>query len=387
MIVLDSVGIGALPDADRYGDEGSNTLGNLARAVGGLKLPHLGRLGLGNLTDIRGVPPVEQATAEGAFGRMALRSPGKDTLTGHWEMAGIIMDKPFCTYPHGFPPEIIQPFERAIGRPVLGNRVASGTEIIAELGEEHLRTGRPIVYTSADSVFQVAAHEGIIPVEELYRICEVARELLIGEHLVGRVIARPFDGSPGSFRRTERRRDFTLLPIGTTVLDLAVENGLEVVGVGKIEDIFAGRGITRAVHTGSNRETMEALAAELGRGKEGLVLANLVDFDMLYGHRNDPQGYAGALEEFDTGLLRLMQLMGEDDLLVVTADHGCDPTTPSTDHSREYVPLLVWGRRARRGHHLGTRDTLADLAATVASIFALPYRGAGQSFHHHILAE
>jgi len=383
--VLDSVGVGALPDAPRYGDEGSNTLGNLARAVGGLKLPHLGRLGLGNLTDIRGVPPVEEERAGGAFGRMALRSPGKDTMTGHWELAGIILDKPFRTYPHGFPPEVIQPLERAIGRAVLGNRVASGTEIIAELGEEHLRTGRPIVYTSADSVFQVAAHEGVIPVEELYRICEVARELLTGEHLVGRVIARPFEGSPGSFRRTQRRRDFTLPPVGKTVLDQVAESGREVVGVGKIEDIYAGRGITRAIHSRSNRETVEVLEEELDTRREGLLLANLVDFDMLYGHRNDPQGYARALEEFDASLPGITRRMREEDLLVITADHGCDPTTPSTDHSREYVPLLLWGGKARRGVNLGTRDTLADLAATIASIFTLPYQGPGRSFQHRIL--
>jgi len=382
LMILDGVGVGELPDADLYGDAGSNTLAHTARAVGGLNLPHLNRLGLGRIAPVAGLDPVPAPA--GCYGRMAERSPGKDTMTGHWEMAGLILERAFPVYPHGFPPEVIRPFEARIGRRVLGNRPASGTVIIEELGVEHLTTGRPIVYTSADSVFQIAAHEGVIPVEELYRMCAIARELLVGEHAVGRVIARPFTGTPGAFRRTPRRRDFPLPPPRPTLLDRLTAQGLDVVAVGKVYDIFAGRGITRAVPAAGNAElftrTMEALSAT----RAGLVLTNLVDFDTLYGHRNDAAGFAAALEDFDRRLPELLGTLTGNDLLIITADHGCDPTTPGTDHSREYVPLLVHGPGLRAGVDLGTRETFADVGATVAEIFGVEVP-AGTSFLSHIL--
>ncbi|WP_027356017.1 phosphopentomutase [Desulfofundulus thermocisternus] len=371
LIVLDSVGIGELPDAERYGDRGSNTLANTARAVGGLNLPNLGRLGLGNILAIEGVPPVKQPLA--AYGRMAEASAGKDTTTGHWEIAGLLLERPFPVYPHGFPPEIIEPFEKRIGRPVLGNRAASGTAIIEELGEEHIRTGYPIVYTSADSVFQIAAHEEVIPVDELYRMCRVARELLTGPHAVGRVIARPFVGTPGAFKRTDRRRDFSLPPPAPTVLDLLTQNGYPVLAVGKIEDIFAGRGITEAIHTKDNMDGVDRTIACMRRLERGLIFTNLVDFDMLYGHRNNPRGYAAALEAFDRRLPEILSAVRADEVLIITADHGCDPTTSSTDHSREYVPLLVYGPLVEPGVNLGTRSTFSDVAASVAEFFGLSY--------------
>jgi len=338
IIVLDSAGVGALPDAHLYGDEGSDTLGNLSRAVGGLRLPNLQALGLGNIHGIQGVPPAEYPLA--SYGKMAEASPGKDTTTGHWEMAGVKLDEPFPTYPDGFPKEIMDAFEAATGKKPLGNKPASGTEIIEELGEEHVRTGRPIVYTSADSVFQVAAHTDVIGLDDLYGICEAARKILVPPHGVGRVIARPFTGSPGAFTRTVDRKDFSLAPPKDTLLDIAKKDGYHVVGVGKIEDIFAGRGLTGSVHTVSNMDgvdkTLDALS-DIGRG---IVYANLVEFDMLYGHRNDSEGYARALTEFDGRLPEFLDILGADDILFITADHGCDPTTPSTDHSREFVPLL-----------------------------------------------
>ncbi|MCS5694751.1 phosphopentomutase [Desulfofundulus thermocisternus] len=371
LIVLDSVGIGELPDAERYGDRGSNTLANTARAVGGLNLPNLGRLGLGNILAIEGVPPVEQPL--GAYGRMAEASAGKDTTTGHWEIAGLLLERPFPVYPHGFPPEIIESFEKRIGRPVLGNRAASGTAIIEELGEEHIKTGYPIVYTSADSVFQIAAHEEVIPVNELYGMCRVARELLTGPHAVGRVIARPFVGKPGAFKRTDRRRDFSLPPPAPTVLDLLTQNGFSVLAVGKIEDIFAGRGITEAIHTKDNMDGVDRTVACMRRLERGLIFTNLVDFDMLYGHRNNPRGYAAALEAFDRRLPEILSAVSPDEVLIITADHGCDPTTSSTDHSREYVPLLVYGPLVEPGVNLGTRSTFSDVAASVAEFFGLSY--------------
>lgn len=378
LIVLDSVGLGALPDAAAYGDEGSNTLVHTAQAVGGLALPHLGRLGLGNLAVIPGTPSVNNP--EGAFGLMREASVGKDTTTGHWEIAGLVLDHPFPTYPEGFPAEVIDAFSRAIGRPVLGNRPASGTQIIAELGAEHLRTGYPIVYTSADSVFQIAAHEEIIPPEELYAMCQVARRLLVGKHGVGRVIARPFVGKEGNFRRTERRRDFALPPSDVTLLDWLIARGVPVWAVGKIEDIFAGRGITQAWHTAGNREGLEVTLDLVERVQEGLIFTNLVDFDMLYGHRNDPQGYAHALEEFDAMVPEIRCRLREEDLLIITADHGCDPTTPSTDHSREQVPLLVTGPAVRGGVELGIRESFRDVGATVALwLTGIPF-GRGRSF-------
>ncbi|WP_027363423.1 phosphopentomutase [Desulfotruncus alcoholivorax] len=371
LIVLDSAGIGYLPDADKYGDVGSNTLGNCSRAVGGLNMPNLGTMGLGLLTDIAGVPPVDHP--EACYGKMAERSPGKDTTTGHWEMSGIILDHPFPVYPDGFPPEIIEPFKEQIGRDILGNKAASGTAIIDELGPLHMQTAKPIVYTSADSVFQIAAHEEVIPLEELYRMCRVARELLTGKHAVGRVIARPFTGTPGNFKRTANRHDFSIKPPARTVLNLLKDNNIEVAAVGKINDIFAGEGITESVHTTGNMDGVDK-TLELARKQfRGLIFTNLVDFDQQYGHRNDFRGYAAALEEFDRRLPEIKAAMQPRDVLIITADHGCDPTTASTDHSREYVPLLVYGQQLRHGINLGTRSSFSDIAATVAALFGLTF--------------
>ena len=364
ILVLDGLGVGELPDAASYGDEGSDTLGNIARALGGLSLPNLARLGLGNIGGFPGIKKVPGCI--GSFGKMAEASPGKDTTTGHWEMMGIRPERPFPVYPHGFPPEIIEPFKQAIGTGILANRTASGTEIIEELGEEHIRTGFPIVYTSADSVFQIAAHTDIIPPETLYEICAVARGLLTGKHAVGRVIARPFTGRPGQFTRTTDRRDFSVSPPEDTLLDIAKRAGHEVIGIGKIEDVFAGRGITEAIHTKGNADGMEKTLAALGCLKRGILFTNLVDFDMLFGHRNDAEGYGQALREFDAWLPGLMSAMGQGDILFITGDHGCDPTTPSTDHSREYVPLLVYGPGLKVGVDLGVRETFSDLGATAA---------------------
>jgi phosphopentomutase len=378
LIVLDSVGCGDAPDAAQYGDEGSNTLANMARAVGGLKVPNLARLGLGNITPIQGVPPADAPL--GAYGRLTEVSAGKDTTTGHWELAGVPVFRPFPTYPNGFPADLIAEFERRIGRGALGNYPASGTVIIQELGEEHMRTGKPIVYTSADSVFQIAAHEEIIPLEELYRMCQVARELLTGDHAVGRVIARPFVGRVGAFTRTENRRDFSLTPGRDTILDVLKVAGKEVIGVGKIEDIFAHRGLTQSRHTGNNPADLVAILEFMAVDTDGLIFANLVDFDMLYGHRNDPRGYADALEQFDARLPDIELALRGVDVLMLTADHGNDPTTPSTDHSRERVPILVTGPRVRRGVALGARASFADVAATIADLLSVGWSGAGQSF-------
>ena len=376
-IVLDSVGVGALPDADLYGDAGTNTLGHLDQAVGGLRLPHLASLGLGNILPLIGSPPANQPRA--AYGILAERSAGKDTTSGHWEMTGLVLDKPFPVYPHGFPPEVIDAFVAAIGRGVLGNTVASGTVIIAELGAEHQQTGKPIVYTSADSVFQIAAHEETIPVEELYRYCRLAREILTGPHAVGRVIARPFVGQPGGYTRTDRRHDFSLIPIGPTLLDKLQAAGLAVIGVGKIHDIFAGRGVSRNIHTHDNMDGVDQTLAAMAEAKTGLVFANLVDFDMRFGHRNDIAGYAQALQDFDRRLPELLAGLGPDDALVITADHGCDPTTPGTDHTREHAPLLLYGPRIKP-IGVGRRESFADVGATVAELLGVPYGLAGQSF-------
>lgn len=383
IIVMDSVGIGELPDAADYGDKGSNTLANCARAVGGLKVPNLGRFGLGNIHEIMGVPPVKNPL--GAYGKMAEKSPGKDTTTGHWEIAGLILSSPFPVYPNGFPNELIQAFQRAIGRKVLGNKPASGTRIIEELGQEHIESGCPIVYTSADSVFQIAAHEEVIPLEELYSMCKKARELLIGEHAVGRVIARPFIGKAGNFQRTTNRKDFSVKPPAPTVLDLLTSNGYEVTAIGKIGEIFACQGITRSIPAKGNMNGVEhTLSAMRENNSRGVIFTNLVDFDSLYGHRNNPRGYADALEEFDARIPDIMQAVRSDELLILTADHGCDPTTEGTDHSREYVPLLVYGNHVKAGRNLGIRDTFADIAATVADIFDLPL-STGKSFVGEIL--
>jgi phosphopentomutase len=375
LIVMDSVGAGELPDAAAYDDQGSDTLGNIARAVG-LRVPTLRSLGLGEVAAIGGEP----VTPRGAFGRMAEASPGKDSVTGHWEMMGIVLDRPFPTFPAGFAPELIQAFERRIGRSTLGNCVASGTAIIDALGPEHMKTGAPIVYTSADSVFQIAAHEEIVPIEALYRFCDIAFDL-VGRGLgVGRVIARPFVGGPGAFKRTPNRRDFALEPIQPTLLDALKASGQAVVGIGKIEDLFAGRGLTRAIHTISDDHGMTVLGEEMAATPAGLLAVNLVDFDTQYGHRNDVQGYADNLERFDTRLSDLLPSIAPSDLLVVTADHGNDPTTPSTDHSREHVPVLLFGDRVRPGVNIGTRPTFADLGQTIGEALGAGPLAHGRSF-------
>jgi len=374
-IVLDSVGIGEMPDAAAYGDSGSDTLGNIARRRR-LRLPNLCRLGLGNIKPLEGLPPA--AEPAGAFGRCALASPGKDTTTGHWEMAGIHLEKPFPLFPNGFPRAVMDEFERRIGRGTLGNKAASGTEIIKELGAEHMRTGSPIIYTSADSVFQVAAHEEVIPLWELYKICDTAREILRGPYEVGRVIARPFEGSAGSFTRTANRKDYAVPPPRGMLLDVLDDRGVRIYSVGKIFDVFLGRGIRDYAKTRNNADGMARTLEAMQSSAAGLIFVNLVDFDQQYGHRNDVEGYAAALEQFDGWLPQLFAQECEDDLTILTADHGCDPTTPSTDHSREYVPLLVCGPQVKHGANLGLRATLSDIGQTVAENFGTRIaRGAG----------
>ena len=379
LIVLDGVGIGEAPDARDYGDEGSNSIGNTSRAVGGLDLPNMGKIGIGNVIDIQGVPPESQPI--GGYGKLTPKSSGKDTISGHWELMGICLLDPFPTYPNGFPNEIIDEFIRVSGRSgVLGNKHASGTEIIQELGEEHIRTGKPIVYTSADSVFQIAAHEDVIPIEELYKLSENARKILKGKHAVGRVIARPFVGDrAGEFARTERRKDFSRIPETPTVMDKLVAAGKDVYSVGKVDDIFGNRGITKKNHTGNNKDSLLAIREFLKEDFGGLLFANLIEYDMVYGHRNDPQGYAGALEFFDQSIPHIKDKMKPSDVVIVVADHGVDPTTPSTDHSREYVPLLVFGDGVK-GVDLGTRETFSDVGATIAEIFSLEPPLLGTSF-------
>ena len=366
-IVLDSVGVGAMPDAAAYGDVGSDTVGNIAR-LHGLNVPNLCDLGLGNLKPIPQL--LQAAEPQGAFGRCTLASPGKDTTTGHWEMAGIHLAKPFPLFPHGFPPAIMDEFERRTGRKAIGNKAASGTEIIKELGEEHMRTGAVIVYTSADSVFQIAAHEAIVPIPELYSICDIARDILRGPWEVGRVIARPFEGEPGHFVRTANRHDYAVPPPAGMLLDQLHDRGVPVYSVGKIYDVFLGRGIGEHVTTKNNDDGMAKTLDAMKAAPAGLIFVNLVDFDQQYGHRNDVAGYATALEEFDEWLPRFRASMAPDDLAILTADHGCDPTTPSTDHSREYTPLLAFGPRVRAGVDLGLRATLSDIGQTVAENFA-----------------
>lgn len=386
LIVLDSVGAGEAPDAAAYGDVGSNTLGNIAAAMGGLHLPNLQKLGLGNILPLVGVPAV--AEPSGAFGRMQEISCGKDTTAGHWELAGTPLLNPLPTYPHGFPAELLAEFERQIGRGALGNIPASGTVIIEQLGEEHLRTGKPIVYTSADSVFQIAAHEEIIPLPQLYEMCQIARRLLVGEHGVGRVIARPFVGQPGSFKRTANRRDFSLPPPAGNLLETVQAAGLPVVAIGKIHDIFADRHIDFSYPTKDNADGMQTILATMAKHSTGLIWANLVDFDMQFGHRNDVAGYAAALEAFDAWLPQLLAQLQPADLLLITADHGNDPTTSSTDHSREYVPVLASGAMVAGGRDLGIRPSFADLGATAADYLGagkLPALPAGNSFLPYII--
>ena len=383
VIIIDGVGVGELPDAGKYGDTGSDTLGNMARAVGGLNLPNLEKMGLGRGHEIGGMN--RSSEISGSYGKMAKKTAGKDSTTGHWELGGIFLKKPFPTYPEGFPDQILSEFTRRTGYGILGNYAASGTEIIKELGEEHKRTGLPIIYTSADSVFQIAAHENVIPLDRLYEICQVAREILTGEHSVARVIARPFTGrDKDSFVRTKYRRDFSLKPTDKTIFNLLQENGISTVGIGKINDLYAYDGIDVNIHTKQNSEGMRELERALKEYSAGYIMANLVDFDMLWGHRNDVAGFVSGLEEFDDWLGRFIHLLGKNDILLITSDHGNDPTTPSTDHSREYVPVMVYGSSIRSGINLGVRSSFADLQASIADIFGIEPGPNGQSFYKMI---
>ncbi len=380
IIVLDGVGIGAAPDTAAYGDAGSDTLGNVARAVGGLALPNLERLGLGRCRPLAGMSG--STAPEAAYGVALPRSPGKDSTTGHWEICGVLLAAPFRTYPNGFPRDLVDEFARRTGRGVLGNKAASGTAIIAELGAEHQRTGKWIVYTSADSVFQVAAHEDTVALAELYRACEIARALLVGEHAVSRVIARPFAGPPGAYRRTAHRRDFSLAPVGTTLLDRLAAAGVPRVGIGKVDDLFAGRNIT-SQHTPTNGAAYRLIERALEDVDTGFIFVNVIEFDQTWGHRNDVAGFHQGLRELDGWIPQLEARLREDDLIIITADHGNDPTTPSTDHSREAVPVLALGPRVR-WRPLGERASFADLGATVADYFAVPPLVAGTSFWREI---
>ena len=398
LIVLDSVGIGEMPDAKDYGDEGSNTLQSCAGSSR-YSLPNMERLGLGAIDGVKDWYPEKKgeqkdkgsgqvwkpAGYSGAVGRLAEASKGKDTTTGHWEIAGLVSRTPMPLFPEGFPRELLDEFEKRTGRGILCNRPYSGTDAIRDFGEEHMRTGALIVYTSADSVFQVAAHESVVPVQELYEICETARELCTGKFGVGRVIARPFEGEPGSFRRTERRHDFSLVPPKDTMLDELLAHGKAVLAVGKINDIFAGKGIGEFVRTSGNADGIDKTIAYMKREFEGLCFTNLVDYDMLYGHRNDVDGYAQALTYFDSRLPEILSLLGEEDILMITADHGCDPATPSTDHSREYVPLVMAGGSIKAGANIGTRETFADIGATILDYFGLKGEISGKSFLKEIL--
>ena len=381
--MLDSVGCGELQDARLYGDEGSDTLGNIARQVP-LRVPKLRALGLDRVARIG---PPEGGPCIGAYGRMAEASAGKDSVTGHWEMMGIVLDRAFPTFPEGFPAPVIAEFESRIGRGSLGNVVASGTEIIDRLGAEHMRTGKPIVYTSADSVFQIAAHEDVVPVPELYRMCEIAFEIVGRGMGVGRVIARPFVGSPGGFKRTSNRHDYALDPSGQTLLDHLTARHIPVVSIGKVKDLFAGRGVSKAIPTASDAEGVDRVLDAMKSVPAGLIFANLVDFDTVYGHRNDVAGYAGNIERFDERLGSVLDQLRDDDLLIITADHGNDPTTPSTDHSREHVPLLMTGRRVKAGTDVGTRSTFADLGQTLAANFSVGPLAHGTSFLEDVVVE
>ncbi|MBF8437534.1 phosphopentomutase [Halanaerobiaceae bacterium Z-7014] len=384
MIVLDSVGIGELPDAEEYGDIGADTLGNIAEAVGGLDLPNLEQLGLGKIRELKGMD--SNIEARGIYGKMAEASKGKDTTTGHWELAGLVSNTPFPKYPDGFPDEVIDPFLEKTGFDgILGNKPASGTVIIEELIDEHLETGNPIVYTSADSVFQIAAHEDVIPIKRLYEICEIARDILTGEHGVARVIARPFIGEPGSLERTDRRKDFSLVPPKPTLLNLLEDAGQDVIGVGKIIDIFAGSGVTESDHVIDNMKGVDSTIDYMGKVEEGLIFTNLVETDMIYGHRRDVDGYYQALKDFDKRLPEILSALKPTDLLVITADHGCDPTYEGTDHTREYVPLLLVGQNLKKDKKLETRDSFADLAATLAELHKVEPTFDGISFVEEII--
>lgn len=383
LIVMDSVGVGELPDAADFGDVNSNTLSNISREVSGLKIPNLKQMGIGNITDIMGAKSSSTPTA--SYGKCAERSIGKDTVTGHWEISGVVLETPLQTYPNGFSKEIINEFEQKIGRKTLGNIVASGTQIIKDLGDMHVKTGFPIVYTSADSVFQIAAHEHVICVEKLYRMCEIAREMLVGDKIVGRVIARPFIGQSGDYIRTSNRKDYALDPFGKTMLDYIKESGKKVMAVGKIEDIFNKKGITEAIHIKNNMDGVDKTLEYMKTDKEGIIFTNLVDFDMLYGHRNDVVGYAKALEEFDTRIPEIVKHLGLDDILIITADHGCDPTTAGSDHSREYIPLLVYLPKNKIGTNLGIRTSFTDIGKTVLEILDIKNNLPGISFYNQII--
>lgn len=384
VIVLDGVGVGELPDADSYGDSGSNSLANTARVLGGLNLPNMGEIGIGNITPIVGVPPREET--KGAYGKCNEISKGKDSVTGHWELMGVEVKRPFPTYPNGFPKEVLDEFKQRTGYDVLGNKPASGTEIIKELGDEHMRTGQPIVYTSADSVFQIAANEAVIPIEELYKLCEISRDMLQGEHAVGRVIARPFIGdSTENFKRTKRRHDYPLLAPKDTMLDTLLKAGHKVYATGKIDDLFGNRGISKTHHSVFNMESIQAMVDFMDEDFTGMLFANLVEFDMTFGHRNDAKGYAQKLEEFDAFVPTIRAKMQPNDIAMIVADHGVDPTTKSTDHSREYIPLLVFGPKVKNNVNLGIRESFADVAATIAEAFGVTMPEIGTSFLKEIV--
>ncbi len=379
LVVLDSVGIGELPDAELYGDKGSNTLGNIAKHVKGFSIPNLEALGIGSIEGMENLIKCENP--EGIYGRCSELSKGKDTITGHWEMAGVILETPLQTYPNGFPKEIMDEFEAKIGRKTLGNVVASGTAIIEELGEEHIRTGYPIIYTSADSVFQIAANEDVIPLEELYKMCQIAREMLVGDKMVGRVIARPFKGmKKGEFVRTANRHDYALEPFNKTALEYVSEAGLPMAAVGKIKDIFTGKGVTESVSIKDNMDGVDKTIQMMKSHSNGFIFTNLVDFDMKFGHRNDVEGYAKALEEFDDRLPEIKEALGNNDVLIITADHGCDPATEGTDHSREYVPVIVYGRNLKEDIDLGTRNGFCDIGKTVLDLLGIENDLVGKSF-------
>lgn len=384
LVVLDSVGVGELQDAKSYGDEGSHTLDHVYKACNGLEIKELEKLGLGNIEGVN--EPKKCSKPVGAYGRCKEASKGKDTVTGHWEIAGVILEKPLNTYPEGFSEEIIEEFKkRANVKGILGNVVASGTQIIEELGEEHVKTGYPIIYTSADSVFQIAAHEDVISVEKLYEMCQVARDMLVDKWAVGRVIARPFIGEVPNFKRTSNRRDYALDPFNKTMLEYLKENNLEVAAVGKIEDIYNRKGITSAVHTKNNMDGVDKTLEYMDTVKEGLIFTNLVDFDMLYGHRNDPKGYGKALEDFDNRLQEIYSKMTDEDIFIITADHGCDPTTSSTDHSREHIPVLVYGKNVKPGVNIGTRERFSDIGKTILDFFNVKNELVGDSFFNKIM--
>lgn len=379
LVVMDSVGIGEAPDAKEFGDEGSDTLGHIAETQNGLHMPNMAKLGLSNIREIKGIPIQEKPLAY--YGKMQEASNGKDTMTGHWEIMGLHIDTPFQVFPEGFPKELLDEIEKRTGRGILGNKPASGTEIMDELGEEHMNTGKLIVYTSADSVLQIAAHEEIVPLEELYKICEISRELTLDEkYMVGRVIARPFVGEPGNFSRTANRHDYALKPFNRTVMNELSDNGFDVIAIGKISDIYDGEGVTKTLRTKSNMDGMDKIVETLEMDFTGLSFLNLVDFDALFGHRRDPKGYGEALEEYDTRLPEVLERLREDDLLIITADHGNDPTHPGTDHTREFVPLLVYSPKMDGGKELPLRSTFADIGATVADNFNVKLPDHGKSF-------